>query len=60
MMTLACSAVAQAGLAAVTASLDDTAAESLVFVAGWLSTATDLTQQAMLIRELGSSFDVLI
>jgi len=60
MMTLACSAVAQAGLAAVTASLDDNSPESLLFVAGWLTTATDLTHQAMLIRDLGSSFDVLI
>jgi hypothetical protein len=60
MMTLACSAVGQAGLAAVTASLDDTSAEALMFVAGWLTTATDLTHQAMLIRDLGSTFDVLI
>lgn len=60
MMTLACSAVAQAGLAAVTASLDESPAESLMFVAGWLSTATDLTHQAMFIRDLGSSFDVLV
>ena len=60
MMTLACSAVAQAGLAATTASLDDTPADALVFVAGWLTTASDLTHQAMLIRDLGSAFDVLI
>ena len=60
MMTLACSAVAQAGMAAATASLDDTSAEALMFVAGWLTTATELTQQAMLIRDLGSTFDVLI
>jgi hypothetical protein len=60
MMTLACSAVAQAGMAAATASLDDTSADALMFVSGWLTTATDLTQQAMLIRELGSTFDVLI
>ena len=60
MMTLACGAVAQAGMAAATASLDDTSAEALMFVSGWLTTATDLTQQAMLIRELGSTFDVLI
>jgi hypothetical protein len=60
MLTLACSAVAQAGMSAATASLDDTSAEALVFVAGWLTTATDLTSQAMLIRDLGSSFDVLI
>ena len=60
MLTLACSAVAQAGMAATTASLDDTSAEALLFVAGWLTTATDLTHHAMLIRDLGSSFDVLI
>jgi hypothetical protein len=60
MMTLACSAVGQAGLTAVTASLDDTAADDLLFVAGWLTTATDLTHQAMLIRDLGSTLDVLI
>ena len=60
MLTLACTAVARAGMAATTASLDDTGAESLMFVAGWLTTAADLTHQAMLIRDLGSSFDVLI
>jgi hypothetical protein len=60
MMTLACSAVGQAGLAAATASLDASPAEALMFVAGWHTTATDLTHQAMLIRDLGSSFDVLI
>ena len=60
MMTLACSAVAQAGLAATTASLEETPAEALLFVAGWLTTATDLTHHAMLIRDLGSSLDVLI
>jgi hypothetical protein len=31
-----------------------------MFVAGWLTTATDLTHQAMLIRDLGATFDVLI
>jgi hypothetical protein len=60
MLTLACSAVAQAGTAAATASLDDSSADQLMFVAGWLTTAADLTHQAMLIRDLGSSFDVLI
>jgi hypothetical protein len=60
MMTLVCSAVARAGMAAGTASLDDTSAEALMFVAGWLTTATDLTHQAMVIRDLGSTFDVLI
>ncbi len=60
MLTLACSAVAQAGTAATTASLDDTSADALLFVAGWLTTAADLTQQGMLIRDLGSTFDVFI
>jgi hypothetical protein len=60
MMTLACSAVAQAGTAAATASLDDSTPDALMFVAGWLTTASDLTHQAMLIRDLGSAFDVLI
>jgi hypothetical protein len=60
MLTLACSAVAQAGTAAATASLDESTADQLLFVAGWLTTAADLTHQGMLIRDLGSSFDVLI
>jgi len=60
MMTMACSAVGQAGLAAGTASLEDTSADALVFVAGWLSTATDLTVQAMFIQQLGATLDVLI
>jgi hypothetical protein len=47
-------------MAAATASLDDTSAEALMFVAGWLTTATELTHHAMLIRDLGSTFDVLI
>ncbi len=46
METLACRAVAQAGLVAVTASLDDHSPERLLFVAGWLTTAADLVQQA--------------
>jgi len=60
MLTLACSAVAQAGTVAATASLDDTSADALMYVAGWLTTAADLTHQAMLIRDLGATFDVLI
>jgi len=60
MLTLACSAVAQAGTVATTASLDDTSADALMYVAGWLTTAADLTHQAMLIRVLGATFDVLI
>ena len=42
METLACRAVTQAGLVAVTASLDDHSPERLLFVAGWLTTAADL------------------
>jgi hypothetical protein len=60
MLTLACTAVAQAGSSAATASLDEASADELLFVAGWLTTAADLTHQAMLIRDLGASFDVLI
>jgi hypothetical protein len=46
MNTLACRAVAQAGLAAGTASLDDEAAWPLLLVAGWLTTAADLMKEA--------------
>ena len=46
MNTIACSAVAQAGLAAATASLDDEAAWPLLQVAGWLTTAADLMVEA--------------
>ena len=60
MMTLACSAVARAGVSATTASLDESSADQLMFVAGWLTTAVDLTHQATLIAELGSSLDVLL
>jgi hypothetical protein len=42
MNVMACSAVAQAGLSAATASLDDEAAWPLLLVAGWLTTAADL------------------
>ncbi|WP_246080822.1 hypothetical protein [Modestobacter altitudinis] len=52
--------MAQAGTAATTASLDDTSADALVFVAGWLTTAAELTQHGMLIRDLGSTFDVFL
>jgi hypothetical protein len=45
---------------ATTASLDDTSADALLFVAGWLTTAADLTSHGMLIRDLGSTFDVLL
>jgi hypothetical protein len=46
MHTLACRAVAQAGLSAVTASLDEESAEPLLLVAGWLTTAADLMLEA--------------
>jgi hypothetical protein len=42
MNTMACRAVAQAGMSAATASLDDETAWPLLLVAGWLTTATDL------------------
>ena len=60
MMTLACSAVARAGMSATTASLDKSSADELMFVAGWLTTAVDLAHQATLIAELGASLDVLL
>lgn len=60
MMTLACTAVARAGQSATTASLDESMADQLMFVAGWITTAVDLAHQATLIAELGSSFDVLL
>ena len=43
---MACRAVAQAGLVAATASLDDEAAWPLLQVAGWLTTAADLIKEA--------------
>jgi hypothetical protein len=42
MNTIACRAVAQAGLSAATASLDGEAAWPLLLVAGWLGTAVEL------------------
>jgi hypothetical protein len=42
MNPLACRAVAQAGLVAVTASADDERPWPLLLVAGWHTTATDL------------------
>jgi hypothetical protein len=42
MNTMACRAVAQAGLSAATASLDDEGTWPLLQVAGWLTTAADL------------------
>jgi hypothetical protein len=46
MNSMACRAVAQAGLCAATASLDDEAAWPLLQVAGWLTTASDLMVEA--------------
>jgi hypothetical protein len=46
MNTIACGAVAQAGLCAATASLDSEAAWPLLQVAGWLTTAADLMVEA--------------
>ena len=48
MNTMACRAVAQAGLAAATASLDHEAEWPLLLVAGWLTTAVDLMAEANL------------
>ena len=46
MNTIACSAVARAGLCAATASLDHETAWPLLQVAGWLTTAADLMVEA--------------
>lgn len=46
MNTMACRAVAQAGLCAATASLDEEALWPLLQVAGWLTTAADLLIEA--------------
>ena len=48
MNTMACRAVAQAGLSAATASLDHEAEWPLLLVAGWLTTAADLVKEAEL------------
>lgn len=52
MNTMACRAVARAGMSAATASLDDEAAWPLLLVAGWLTTATDLVLEAALLASL--------
>lgn len=59
METLACRAVAEAGLVTVTASLDDHPAQQLLFVAGWLTTAADQMLQAAPM-EVDLTFDVLL
>jgi hypothetical protein len=50
MNTMACRAVAQAGVSAATASLDDEGAWPLLLVAGWLTTAADLMLEAGLVE----------
>jgi hypothetical protein len=52
MNTMACRAVARAGMSAATASLDDEAAWPLMLVAGWLTTAADLALEAGLLASL--------
>jgi hypothetical protein len=46
MNSIACRAVAQAGLSAATASLDSETEWPLLLVAGWLTTAADLVVEA--------------
>ena len=46
MNTMACRAIAQAGIAAGTASLDSEQPWPLLLVAGWLTTAADLMLEA--------------
>ena len=50
MNSIACSAVAQAGLVAATASLDREDEWPLLQVAGWLTTAADLMVEAALLE----------
>ena len=47
-------------MSATTATLDESTADQLMYVAGWLTTAVDLAHQATLIAELGASLDVLL
>ena len=55
MNPLACRAVAQAGLVAVTASADDERPWTLLLVAGWHATAADLVlADARLVDELAA------
>ncbi len=55
MNTIACRAVAQAGLVAATASADDERPWPLLLVAGWHTTATDLVlADARLAEELAA------
>jgi hypothetical protein len=48
MNTLACRAVAEAGVSAATASLDVESEWPLLLVAGWLTTAADLMVEEQL------------
>jgi hypothetical protein len=50
MNTMACRAVAQAGVSAATASLDSEGAWPLLLVAGWLTTAADLVRESALLE----------
>ena len=52
MNTMACRAVARAGLSAATASLDDEAAWPLLLVAGWLTTAAELVLESVALAAL--------
>ncbi len=55
MNTLACRAVAQAGMVAATASADEERAWPLLLVAGWLTTATELVlDEARMADELAA------
>ncbi len=49
---MTCRAVAQAGLCAGTASLDDEAAWPLLLVAGWLTTAADRMREELVLAAL--------
>lgn len=53
-MDTACRAVARAGTAAATASLDGEQPWPLLLVAGWLTTATDAALAAGLLADLGA------
>jgi hypothetical protein len=52
MNTMACRAVARAGMSAATASLDEEAAWPLLLVAGWLTTAADLVRESVALAAL--------
>lgn len=56
---MTCRAVAQAGLAASTASLDDEAAWPLLLVAGWHATATDLMLEELAVGAFARAVDTV-